>query len=126
MEISNYIKDGKIKRSSIARSIADGKLSSYDLEVLINDPRISAGFIGNVFDDKKPRSEWNKDYLENLVYTAFAGPFNADYLLHLYEVSQFVRNGKNGNAEIRKIVIGATIIILVIIAGIIVFSFVLH
>lgn len=126
MEISNYIKDGKIKRSSIARSIADGKLSDSDLEMLINDTRISAGFIGDKLEDKKPQSEWNKDYLENLVYTAFAGPFNADYLLHLYEVSQYVRNTKTSIAKMHKIVIGAIIIVLVIVAGIIVFSFVLH
>lgn len=125
MEISNYIKDGKVARSSIARGIADGKFSTSDLEMLINDPRISAGFIGNSFDDKKPLSEWNKDYLEKLVYTAFAGPFNADYLRHLFEVSQYVSAKKSNNVTYKKVIIGAVVVLLVIVAGIIIFTYVL-
>lgn len=125
MKITSFIKDGKVNRTGVAQSIADGEISASELEELISDPRISAGFIGDRFNDKKPQSEWNKDYLQKLVYTAFAGPFNEDYLRYLYEVSQFVRN-VNGNVQIRKIVVGAVIVVLVIVAGIVVFSFVLH
>ena len=103
MRVEDYLENGHVKRGSISQHIKLKKISRSELEILINDPRINRGFIGEKFQNKKPRAEWDQKYLDSLVYEAVAGAFNADYLRYLFEVAQYVRSQiPNGSANVGK------------------------
>jgi len=118
---NDYILNGEVARNRIALDIKYRKLNRSDIEQLIINPQITSAFIGSTFSKKKPMKDWNKSYLDELSYVAVAESFNRDYLLYLEEVADFV-----AKAKIKKIIIGAVIVVLVIITGFVVLTYVLN
>ena len=117
---NEYVVNGNVQRDKIAMDIKYRKLKGAEIKIICNDPKISGSFIGNVYKEKKPKQYWNKEYLDVLSCAVVAESFNRDYLLHLDEVADFV-----SKATFKKIIIAGVIIVLVIIAGVIVFQYVL-
>ena len=110
-----YLVEGKVDRAKIAMDIKYQELKRDEIEMLLKDPRIKDSFIGTGYNDKKPQSEWSKDYLNILSYAAVAESFNRDYLLYLDSVADYVIKIKQ-----KKILIAGSILILivVVIAGV--------
>lgn len=119
MNKSRYIVDGKVKRSTIAADIACRQLSGLDVEHIANDATVKGAFFGKLESLKKPKSQWNKDYVDYLSCAVVAECFNREYLLYLDQVAEYV-----SKAKFRKVLIAGIVIVLVIIAGIIVYAFV--
>ena len=117
IDVNRYIADGKVLRSKIARDIKYGVITKAELDALISDKLISSSFRGNEYNSKKPRSEWNKEYLEELSYAAIAESFNADYLNYLFEVATYVNNSKKPKTikPVLWIALGILIVIAIII-----------
>lgn len=118
---NDYIVNGEVARDKIAMDIKYRKITRNTLEALCADPRIAAAFINSSFTEKRPKKEWNKEYLGRLSYVVVGESFNRDYLLYLDEVADFV-----SKATFKKIVVAGVIIVLVIIAGVIVFQYILR
>jgi len=114
-----YIVNGEVARDKIAMDIKYRKLNRTGIEELCNDSRVKEAFRGTVYTDKRPKRDWNKDYLGRLSYAVVGESFNRDYLLYLDEVADFV-----SKATFRKIIIAGIIIVLVIIAGVIVYMYI--
>jgi len=115
------LSDDKVRCSKIASDIGRRKLKRNDIEQLITDPRVQKEFRGNNFTQKRPSQVWNKEYLDKLTLFATSGEsFNRDYLLYLDEVAECV-----SKATFKKVIVAGVIIVLVIIAGIIVYKYVL-
>lgn len=117
---SEYIRNGKVARNKIALDIKYRKLNRSQIEQLLVEPQVIEAFVGKDFQNKKTMRDWNKAYLDELSYVAVAESFNRDYLLYLDEVAAFV-----SKATFKKKIIGGVIVVFVIIAGIIVFKYVL-
>lgn len=118
IDVNRYIEDGKVMRSKIARDIKYGILTKPEIDDLVSNKSISASFRGEKYEGKKPKTEWNKQYLEKLSYVAIAECFNADYLYYLYDVAAYVSNNKKSKKTIVWAV--AIIFVLIIIAIVIV------
>jgi|GEM_PF-1512214 len=118
--INEYIINGEIARDKIAMDIKYRKITRDTIEKLCADPRIKVAFIGSSFQDKRPKQEWNKEYLGRLSYVVVGESFNRDYLLYLDEVAKYV-----SKATFKKIIVAGVIIVLVIIAGVIMYKYVL-
>lgn len=117
---NDYVVNGKANRGAIASAVRFRKLNRAEIEALCADPVVQSVFIGSEYTRKiTDKSKWNKEYL-NTLHGAYSGCFNCDYLLHLDEVADFV-----SNAIFKKVIIVGVIIVLVIIAGAIVFKYVL-
>ena len=117
---SPYIVNGEVVRDKIAMDIKYRRLKRTDIEQLCLNPVIQDAFRGSGYNDKKPKREWNKDYLGRLSYAVVGECFNREYLLYLDEVANFV-----SKAAVKKIVVAGVIIMLVIIAGIIVYTYIM-
>lgn len=120
MNKDKYIVDGRVARDKIVMDIKYCRISRQEILNLCEDKDVQAVYIGRDYPDKKPKREWNKDYLGLLSYASVAESFNKDYLLYLNEVAQYV-----AKAKYKKIVVAGIIIILVIVAGVIVRTYVL-
>lgn len=118
--VNNYIVNGNVARDRIAMDIKYRKITRHTIEELCADPRIQASFIGSSYTEKKQKKEWNKEYLGRLSYAVVGESFNRDYLLYLDEVAEYV-----SKAKYRKIIVAGIIVVLVIIAGVIVCTYVL-
>ncbi len=118
--VNYYIENGEVTRDKIAMDIKYRKITRDAIEQLCADQCIKDAFIGSSFPDKKPKKDWNKEYLGRLSYAVVGESFNRDYLLYLDEVADFV-----SRAKFKKVVIAGVIIVLVIIAGVIICKYVL-
>lgn len=118
MMVEKYLRDGQIDSAAIAKDVQMRKLNEKDIRMLCADKRVQETFIGDRYTNKQPKQNWNKEYLDKLYYAVVAESFNLDYLLYLSEVADFV-----SKAKFKKIVIAGIIIVLVIIAGVVVFSY---
>ena len=118
--INEYIVNGSVASEKIVYDIKKRKLKRADIDKLAADPRISAGFIGINYKNKKNKQEWDKNYLESLLTIAVAESFNWEYLLYLDEVADYV-----SKATFKKRVVAGGLIVIVIIAGVIVFKYAL-
>lgn len=118
--VDEYIVNGEVARDKIAMDIKYRKINRDTIEKLCADQRIKSAFIGSSFPNKRPKQEWNKEYLGQLSYAVVGESFNLDYLLYLNEVADFV-----SKATFKKVIIAGVIIVLVIIAGVIVYKYVL-
>lgn len=118
MNKERYIVDGNVKQSTIATDIIYRQLTGLDVEHIASDPIVKQAFFGKLEPLKRPKSEWNRDYLNYLHCAVAAECFNREYLLYLDEVAEYV-----SKAKFRKVVIAGIVIVLVIIAGIIVYIF---
>lgn len=110
----DYIVDGRVARDKIATDIIKHKLDRAGVERLCQDPVIQAAFFGKGYNDKRPKREWNKDYLDRLSYAVVGECFDRDYLLHLAEVAEYV-----SRAPFRKGIVVGVVIVLVIVLGIV-------
>lgn len=119
--LSEYFIDGNVDRAKIAMQIKYRKIKRDAIEELCADPRIKAAFRGTSFPNKRPKKEWNAEYLDLLSYVSVAGEFNRDYLLYLDEVAEYV-----SKVKYKKIFIAGAVIILVIIAGVSVWWYICH
>lgn len=115
MRIDDYIVNGFVARNKIALDVKRRVISRAEIEQLVLDKRIQSAFLNETFGKKVPKKEWNKSYLNVLTNVAIAECFNRDYLLYLDEVADFVTK-----ARIKKIILGAVVVVLVIIAGVVV------
>lgn len=113
IDVNRYINDGKVMRSKITRDIKYGAITKNELDALISDKLICCSFRGSEYKNKKPKSEWNKEYLEELSYAAIAESFNADYLHYLFDVATYVNS--NRNQKKRKPLLWIALLILAII-----------
>lgn len=116
---NKYIVNGEVARDKIAMDIKYRKLDRFGIEELCKDPIVKNAFRGSAYTDKRPKREWNKEYLGRLSYAVVGEGFNRDYLLYLDEVADFVFK-----ATFRKVIVAGVIVMLVIIAGIIVYKYV--
>lgn len=91
---NEYVLRGKVERSKIANDIKIGKLKRSDIELLAKEPQIIEAFIGDHYNNKIPKSSWDKEYLNLLSCVAVAESFNLDYLLYLNEVTEYVTKFK--------------------------------
>ena len=108
-DYSKYFSNGRVERSKIAIDVADGRIDPADI---CRDKVIREAFIGDKFNRKKPKSLWNKDYLNELTYMSVAECFNEDYLKYLYEVGTTVKRKKS---KIIIAVAGITLAVAIII-----------
>lgn len=116
LNLDKYIENGRVKREKIAMDIKYGVITEEDIDVLVSDPRVRTAFIGSRYDDKKPKSDWTRQYLDELSYSVTAEGFNEDYIRYLSKVTGFVSNQVTRRNK-RKVLWGivATSIIVVII-----------
>jgi len=117
MNEERYIANGKVKRNTIATDIASRRLTGIDVEHIANDPIVKQAFFGKLEPLKRPQSQWDKDYVNYLNCAVAADCFNREYLLYLDQVAEYV-----SKAKFRKIAVAVIIMILVIIAGIVVYK----
>ncbi len=113
--LNKYLINEKVDRAKIVMDIRYRVLKRDEIEMLVKDSKIKESFIGTSYNDKKPQSEWSKDYLNILSYAAVAESFNRDYLLYLDSVADYVIKVKH-----KKMIIagGIFILIVVVIAGV--------
>lgn len=91
LQIDKYIENGVVMTGMIANDVRYGRLSRQDIEDVLNDARVRSAFIGTQLDDKRNRSEWNEQYLDELFGMSSMTCFNEDYLLFLKDVSECLR-----------------------------------
>lgn len=123
-----YIVDGVVEREKIALDIKYGKIKKSDLDVLISNNDIKEAFFGDGFHDKKPKNQWNKEYLNILSYVCIGEAFNAEYLYYLSEVAEYVNHMENEKIKHKntnkKLIIGASVVIIgIAVIGIFVMKF---
>ena len=108
-----YFDGERVCAEKIALDIRYRRISHNELMSLISDPKISAAFYEDSYKDKIPKSQWDEKYLEKLSYAVISESFNADYLLYLEEVAEFVtRNKEKKNSN--KIVLGTVVILCIV------------
>jgi hypothetical protein len=117
--ISEYIRNGNVAKNRIALDIKYRKLKCADIEELVADTKIQEAFIGTSYDNKKPKSEWDKNYLDLLSYAAISESFNRDYLLYLDVVAEHVMKTKKKTIFLAGIIFLA---IIIVVAGIVYIS----
>lgn len=98
VDINKYIEGGKVSKVKIAMDIKYRTLTSHDIDELVSDPRIRESFFGNGYTEKKPKSEWTKDYLEQLSYAVVSEAFNEEYLRYLDKVADTVAGHKQNSS----------------------------
>ena len=117
LNLDKYIENGRVRREKIAMDIKYGVITTEDIDSLVSDPRIHDAFIGNRYDDKKPKSDWNQQYLDELSYGVTAEGFNEDYIRYLCEVTSFVSEHgtkKSKRSVLVGIIAGAILVAILI------------
>lgn len=114
---NDYIVDGKVARDKIAMDIIKQKLDRAEIERLCQDPVIHAAFFGAGYKDRRPKGDWDKDYLDYLFCAVANDCFNREYLLHLAEVAEYV-----SRAPSRKGIVVGVVIVLAIVLGIVAYK----
>lgn len=114
---NDYIVDGKVARDKIAMDIKYRKLDRTGVERLCQDPVVQAAFFGAGYKDRRPKGEWDEDYLGRLSYAVVGECFNREYLLHLAEVAEYV-----SRAPSKKGIVVGVVIVLAIVLGIVAYK----
>lgn len=113
-DLSRYIEDGKVNRVRIANDIAAGKFTQEFLSELLRHPAVKDAYFSHVKLERKPESEWTKEYLELLSNAAVAENFNEEYLRYLFDVAQSVhQRGQNNPQKKTLLLVGAVAALLV-------------
>ena len=94
VDIDKYIDDGLVLTSHIAYDVRFGRLSHQDIIEILKDERVKKAFIGTHLEQKRPQSEWSKEYLVELLGMSSMTCFNEDYLFFLEKVAKYVNNHK--------------------------------
>lgn len=98
-DLSRYIEGGKVNRVRIANDIAAGKFTQEFLSELLRHPAVKDAYFSHVKLERKPESEWTKEYLELLSNAAVAENFNEEYLRYLFDVAQYVHHRGQNNPQ---------------------------
>ncbi|MDR1882976.1 MAG: hypothetical protein LBR26_09400 [Prevotella sp.] len=117
---NEYFVDGRVAVEKIVMDIKYRKLNRTGIERLVSDPVVRSAFIGTSYDNKKPKNEWNKSYLDKLSYVMVGKGINPDYLFYLDEVAEYVSKARPFSKA------KYSLIVLVVIAGIILFTCLLN
>lgn len=113
-DLSRYIEDGDVKRVRIANDIAEGKFTQEFLSVLLRHTAVKDAYFSHVKLERKPESEWTKEYLGLLSNAAVAENFNEEYLRYLFDVAQYVHHrGQNNPQKKTLLLVGAVVALLV-------------
>ena len=113
-DLSRYIEDGDVKRVRIANDIAAGKFTQEFLSELLRYLAVKNVYFSHVKLERKPESEWTKEYLGLLSNAAVAENFNEEYLRYLFEVAQYVhQRGQNNPQKKNLLHIGAVVALLI-------------
>ena len=122
INLDKYISDNIVQRSKIARDVSNGKFTLEEIHKICLDKRVKKSFIGNSYDNKVSKGQWNLEYLDREICVAVAESFNEDYLLYLLEVGEYVRNKKLASKNKMKNIIWITVaaIVVVILMGIVI------
>ena len=113
-DLSRYIEDGKVNRVRIANDIATGKITQEDFSELLRHPAVKKVYFSHVKLERKPESEWTKEYLNLLSNAVVAENFNEEYLRYLFEVAQYVHHrGQNNPQKKTLLLVGAVAVLLV-------------
>lgn len=113
-DLSRYIEDGKVNRVRIANDIAAGKFTQEFLSELLWHPAVKDAYFSHVKLERKPESEWTKEYLNLLSNAAVAENFNEEYLRYLFDVAQYVhQRGQNNPQKKTLLLVGAVVALLV-------------
>ena len=99
VDFSRYIEDGKVNRVRIATDIAEGKFTQEFLSELLRYLAVKNVYFSHVKLERKPESEWTKEYLGLLSNAAVAENFNEEYLRYLFEVAQYVHHRGQNNPQ---------------------------
>ena len=102
--VSKYMDGNEIEKTFIACDIAYSKISKNDLDILIKDLSSNKNLNKRkVFvtknTNKLMKKDWNQSYIEDLIKRANDSWFNEEYLLHLYEVTNYVNNQREIRGE---------------------------
>ena len=98
-DLSRYIEDGKVNRVRIATDIAAGKFTQEFLSELLRYLAVKNVYFSHVKLERKPESEWTKEYLGLLSNAAVAENFNEEYLRYLFDVAQCVHQRGQNNPQ---------------------------
>ena len=98
-DLSRYIEDGDVNRVRIATDIAEGKFTQEFLSELLRYLAVKDAYFSHVKLERKPESEWTKEYLGLLSNAAVAENFNEEYLRYLFEVAQCVHQRGQNNPQ---------------------------
>lgn len=112
-DLSRYIEGGDVKRVRIANDIAAGKFTQEFLSELLRHPVVKDAYFSHVKLERKPESEWTKEYLELLSNAAVAENFNEEYLRYLFEVAQYVHHRGQNNPQKKTLLLVAALLLLV-------------
>ncbi len=113
-DLSRYIEDGMVNRVRIANDIAAGKFTQEFLSELLRHPAVKGEYFSHVKLERKPESEWTKEYLNLLSNAAVAENFNEEYLRYLFDVAQSVhQRGQNNPQKKTLLLVGAVAAILI-------------
>lgn len=113
-DIKQYVVDGRVEREKIAMDIKYQTLKKEDILSLANNQAVKSAFIGSHYDDRRPKSDWNKNYLDELSYAVVSESFNMDYLLYLNDVAGYVNRKKSNNKALMwTVIFVAAIVVLV-------------
>lgn len=115
-----YMRNGAVARDVIAIDIMSRRLTGSELERIADEPVVQKAFFGTLGPIKRPKREWTPDYLDRLCGAVAGECFNREYLLHLDQVADHV-----SKAKFQKIILTGVVIILVFIAGFLVFLYTL-
>ena len=118
---SRYVRDGRAARDAITMDVRYRRLKRGQIKALANDPMVQKEFFGSLEPLRKPKREWTPEYLRLLTGAAVGECFNLEYLLYLDEVAGYISKTK-----FRRIVIAGVIVVLVFIAGVLVYTYILH
>ncbi len=120
--VNNYIVDGTVSREKIVFDIERQLIVRDNIKTLTSHNTISQSFFGNGVLFKKDKQYWNKKYLTELQCAVVADCFNEEYLYHLCDVVEYIKNTKKKKQCI-KIGLGfATLLLVVGIIVIIIFK----
>lgn len=118
---SRYVRDGRAARDAITMDVRYRRLKRGQIKALANDPMVQKEFFGSLEPLRKPKREWTPEYLRLLTGAAVGECFNLEYLLYLDEVAGYISKTK-----FRRIVIAGVIVVLVFIAGVLVYTYILR
>lgn len=105
--------------ADIVYSIADGNLNKAELEELLLELQ-QHNKLGEKKVVRTSKEQWNQAYLNELKNDFLCSSISREYLLYLYEVSEYIRKEKK-KASLGKIICiaSATLVIAAVVIGII-------
>ena len=111
LDLSRYIDGGNVSGVRIATDIKRGILTKSDIIELAENPKIVSAFFGTMEGKRKNRSEWTKQYLDEISCMPVAACFNKEFMLYLYEVSEYVGTSKNKKPAFKAIAVAVAVLL---------------